>query len=64
MQHTLAGTHKVLPARYRLDLKWIIIGASIAIVAYFALVPLGFLLWQSFLTPKTFAKAAEFTLDN
>lgn len=47
-----------------LDLKWVAIGLSVLIVAYLALIPLGFLLWQSFFTPRTASKAAEFTLDN
>ena len=48
----------------RFDLKWVIIAVSVATIAYLALVPLGFLLWQSFFTPRTAAKAAKFTLDN
>jgi iron(III) transport system permease protein len=48
----------------RWDLKWTFIGVSVAIVAYLGLVPLVFLLWQSFFTPQTAAKAAEFTLGN
>ena len=48
----------------RLDLKWAVIGVSVAIVAYLALMPLAFLLWQSFFTPQTASKAAEFTLGN
>ena len=48
----------------RIDFKWVIIGIAVAIVAYLALIPLGFLLWQSFFTPRTASKAAEFTLDN
>ena len=48
----------------RFDFKWVIIGVSIVIVTYFALIPLFFLLWQSFFTPHTAAKAAEFTLGN
>ena len=31
---------------------------------YLALVPLGFLLWQSFFTPQTAAAPAQFTLGN
>jgi iron(III) transport system permease protein len=31
---------------------------------YLGIVPLGFLLWQSFFTPQTAAKAAQFTLGN
>ncbi len=41
-----------------------IIAVSVAAVAYLALMPLGFLVWQSFFTPRTAAKAAEFTLEN
>ncbi len=47
-----------------IELKWVIIGVSVAIVAYLALMPLGFLMWQSFFTPQTASKAAEFTFDN
>jgi len=46
------------------DFKWIIIGACVALVAYLALMPLGFLLWQSFFTPQTATKAAKFTFNN
>jgi iron(III) transport system permease protein len=48
----------------RIDPKWLVIGVSVAIVAYLALIPLVFLLWQSFFTPQTASKAAEFTFDN
>ncbi len=51
-------------ARSRFDIKWLVLGACIALVAYLALIPLGFLLWQSFFTPHTAARAAEFTLQN
>jgi iron(III) transport system permease protein len=47
-----------------IDLKWLVIGASVAVVAYLALMPLGFLLWQSFFTPRTAATAATFTFSN
>ena len=47
-----------------IELKWVIIGVSVAIVAYLALMPLGFLMWQSFFTPQTASKAAEFTFNN
>src|SRR5262245_22459995 len=46
------------------DAKWLIIAACVALTLYIAVVPLGFLLWQSFFTPQTAAKAAQFTLDN
>ena len=48
----------------RFDPKWLIIGLSVALVTYIALMPLGFLIWQSFFTPQTASKAAEFTLGN
>jgi iron(III) transport system permease protein len=52
------------PARGRFDAKWLVLGACVLLVAYLAVIPLGFLLWQSFFTPHTAAKPAEFTLDN
>src|SRR6201984_2195062 len=48
----------------RFDSKWLLIGSSVALVIWLALVPLVFLLWQSFLTPQTAAAPAQFTLDN
>jgi iron(III) transport system permease protein len=33
--------------RFRIDLKWVILGACVVLVAYLAVIPLGFLLWQS-----------------
>ena len=52
------------PRRLRLNWQWIIIGACVAFTVYIALVPLGFLLWQSFFTPQTATKAAVFTFGN
>lgn len=48
----------------RFDPKWILIGVPVALVCWLALVPLVFLLWQSFLTPQTASNPAVFTLDN
>jgi iron(III) transport system permease protein len=48
----------------RFELKGIVIGLSIAAVAWLALVPLVFLLWQSILTPHTAAAPSQFTLEN
>lgn len=48
----------------RIDFKWLIIGLSVLIVAYLALVPLGFLVWQSFFTPQTVTAPVRFTFDN
>jgi iron(III) transport system permease protein len=52
------------PAGPAFDPKWLIIGACVALTVYLGIVPLGFLLWQSFFTPQTATKAAEFTLGN
>jgi iron(III) transport system permease protein len=51
-------------AASRIDLKWLLIGVPVALVIWFALVPLVFLLWQSFLTPETASAPAQFTLEN
>jgi iron(III) transport system permease protein len=50
--------------RRRFEWGWVLIALCVALVVYLALVPLGFLLWQSFLTPQTAEKAARFTLGN
>jgi iron(III) transport system permease protein len=50
--------------RMNFDAKWVIIGLSVVLVAWLALVPLVFLLWQSVMTPETASKPAEFTLQN
>jgi len=56
------------PSTYRMrlapDAKWFVIGAAVGLAAWLALVPLGFLLWQSFLTPETAAHPARLTFDN
>jgi iron(III) transport system permease protein len=44
--------------------KWVVIGLCVAFTTYIAVIPLAFLLWQTFFTPQTAAKAARFTLDN
>jgi iron(III) transport system permease protein len=48
----------------RFDTKWLVIGGCVVLVAWLALVPLAFLIWNSFLTPETAARPAEFTLGN
>jgi iron(III) transport system permease protein len=48
----------------RFEWGWLVIGLCVALTIYIAIVPLGFLLWQSFFTPQTAAKAAVFTLGN
>src|SRR5437660_11525706 len=47
--------------RRSFDWKWVVIGLCVALTVYIAVVPLAFLLWQSFFTPQTAAKAAELT---
>jgi iron(III) transport system permease protein len=47
-----------------LDSKWLLIGGPVGLVVWLSLVPLGFLLWQSFLTPQTASVPARYTLDN
>src|SRR6266566_7244313 len=60
-----AGRLAPLPAvAPRFDAKWLMIGVAVALVVWLALVPLVFLLWQSFLTPQTAARPAVFTLEN
>ncbi|HEY5619637.1 MAG TPA: iron ABC transporter permease [Vicinamibacterales bacterium] len=48
----------------RFDWKWVVIGACVAFTIYIGLIPLGFLVWQSFRTPQTAAADAVFTLGN
>src|ERR1700750_59259 len=48
----------------RFDPKWILIGGPVLRVLWLSLVPLVFLIWQSFLTPQTATVPARFTLDN
>jgi len=48
----------------RFDATWLLIGVPVALVAWLALVPLVFLLWQSVLTPESASAPAQFTLDN
>jgi len=51
-------------SRAWLDPKYFILGAAAVIVAWLALVPLIFLLWQSFTTPLSANAPAELTLMN
>jgi iron(III) transport system permease protein len=44
--------------------KWVVIGVCVAFTVYIGVIPLGFLLWQSFRTPQTAAAEAVFTLEN
>ena len=59
-----SGASGVERLRGWLSWKTVIIGLCVAFTAYIALIPLGFLLWQSFFTPQTASKAAQFTFNN
>jgi len=61
---TLTRAPAAFAPRLAFDPKWLIIGVCVAVTVYLGIVPLGFLLWQSFFTPQTAAKAAQFTLGN
>ena len=50
--------------RARFDAKWLVIGVCVLIASWLALVPLVFLLWQSFMTPLTADMPAQGTLMN
>jgi iron(III) transport system permease protein len=50
--------------RFTFNAKWLVIGVCVAFTVYIAVIPLGFLLWQSFFTPQTATKPAVFTLGN
>jgi iron(III) transport system permease protein len=58
----LSDTELALGRRF--DFKWILIGVPVLLVMWLALVPLVFLIWQSFLTPQTATRPAVFTLEN
>jgi iron(III) transport system permease protein len=48
----------------RLEGKWLVIGAAVLITSILALIPLCFLLWQSFFTPQVADTPASFTFGN
>ena len=51
-------------SRTRFDWSWLVIGACVAFTVYIAVIPLAFLLWQSFRTPQTATTPAVWTLGN
>ena len=51
-------------AAVKTDPQWFIMGGVVSIVSWLALVPLVFLVWQSFRTPDTVRKPAVWTLQN
>jgi iron(III) transport system permease protein len=52
------------PLWRRLEWKWVIIVLCVVVVAWLTVMPLVFLVWQSFLTPETAGEPARYTLDN
>ena len=48
----------------RFEWKWGIVGSCVAFTVYIAVIPLAFLLWQSFRTPQTADTESVFTLAN
>src|SRR3974390_3099704 len=49
---------------WRGDSQWLLVGTPVVLVVWLSLVPLTFLVWQSFLTPQSAAAPAHYTLDN
>ncbi|GGG00978.1 ABC transporter permease [Paenibacillus abyssi] len=64
LKTTWFGPTTTLEPKPLIDFKWFIIGVTIFIVSYLGIVPLAFLIWQSFSTPQTMTQAAEFTANN
>ena len=66
MSRGIASDAAILPSSHPsgFDWKWVVIGACVAFTVYIAVIPLGFLLWQSFRTPQTAATDAVFTVGN
>jgi iron(III) transport system permease protein len=48
----------------RFEWGWVVIALCVALTVYVAIVPLGFLVWQSFFTPQTADTPAQFTFGN
>ncbi|HEU5257940.1 MAG TPA: iron ABC transporter permease [Vicinamibacterales bacterium] len=48
----------------RFDWSWLVIGGCVVFTVYIAVIPLAFLLWQSFRTPQTATVPAVWTLGN
>lgn len=46
------------------DPHWLVMAGATLLAAWLSLVPLGFLIWQSFLTPRTARSPARFTFGN
>ena len=69
MSHSATVTRSVDVASAARWARWfsvksLVIGLCVVFTLYIAVIPLGFLLWQSFFTPQTASKAAQFTWGN
>jgi len=60
---TRESDHHLTPTR-DFDWSWLVIGGCVAFTVYIAVIPLAFLLWQSFRTPQTATVPAIWTLGN
>jgi iron(III) transport system permease protein len=58
------GSGSRVATRTAFDWSWLVIGVCVALTVYVAVIPLGFLLWQSFRTPQTASTPAIWTLGN
>ena len=59
-----AAAESLRPVKLSFDPKWLVIGVCLIVVGFLALVPFGFMIWQSFLTPETADVPATFTFSN
>ncbi len=59
-----AAAESLRPVKLSFDPKWLVIGVCLIVVGFLALVPFGFMIWQSFLTPETADVPAAFTFSN
>ncbi len=46
------------------DAKWLVLAACVMLAAWLTLVPVAFLVWQSFFSPDTADAPARFTIEN
>lgn len=64
MELTSDALEPTVKRSLRLEGKWLVIGAAVLITSVLALIPLCFLLWQSFFTPQVADTPATFTFGN
>jgi iron(III) transport system permease protein len=59
-----AGATRARVPWLRFELKWLVIAVCVLVVAYLTVMPLVFMVYQSFLTPEMPGQAPGFTLGN